>query len=252
MSKNIPTSIPISPSAAKLLGTHERTEAEEKFLLVVLLTLDEMGFSGEINCRSFLANARGEFRRPDIFLPKFGISIEIDGNTREGWSHRQADMPKRDEFYLSLGLFPPIRIPSTSIASDLRVARFRQELKSYIEGWIKTESNYSSAQLTKAGRKKLAKVLNRGRKMMERQYPGIFSFNGTEAPQFSEELALRGFREFRHFGGTKLVLRGKYHKNPFTGFRLPRSPEEILAYSAELTSRFESRCAEALGNKKKC
>jgi hypothetical protein len=57
-----------------------------------------------------------------------------------------------------------------------------------------------------------AKRIHEGRFLLEKKLPGIFNSHGSRAPQFISELHLRGFKERRHFGGTKFIIRGKYNR----------------------------------------
>lgn len=200
MKNAIATKLELNKETKRILLQHDRTEAEERMLLELLKFLRRTGYSGEIHCRVFIVNQDGKARRPDIYLPRYGLAIEIDGRTRESWKRRQEDIGPRDEFYNDLGISPPLRIDSVWVTNEAKMKAIKYDLEKFI----------FKNRLTPRKRNTLAKKLCDGRKIFESKYPNIFGSSGTEAPQFLWELKTSGFKDSRHFGGTKFVLRNKY------------------------------------------
>ncbi len=201
-----------------LLLTHDKTEAEDKLVFELLMFLKSVGFSGELHCRSFIANVDGKVRRPDIFIPRYGLAIEIDGRTRDGWQKRQTDLEPRDQFYITLGLHPPLIVPAAWTVSDQRIKRLKYELKQHLH----------EERMTPQRRRRVTKEICHGRQIFEKNHPGIFNGSGSLAAQFSADLALNGFTEIRHFGGTKFILRTEYKKKAFP--KIDLSPEAVMAH----------------------
>lgn len=228
----------LNSNTKTMLLRHDRTEPEEVLLLYILLFLKKIGYSGEIHCRCFLANQSGQARRPDLYLPRYALAIEIDGATRDAWHRRQADLLPRDEFYTSIGANPPLRIPATWVSSQFKMDRFLHELQKMLH------ENRVSPRL----RATINKRICDGRKMVAIKNPGLFQSSGSLAPQFCEELKNQKFKEFRHFGGTKFILRGKYKINPFRNFSIQAHIDELLKRVKERNrERNENNSTKSIG-----
>jgi hypothetical protein len=214
---------------------HETTEAEQRILVELILFLKRIGFSGEINCRCFLVNQDGKARRPDIYLPRYALPIEIDGKTRD-WQHRQDDIAPRDAFYESIGARPPLVIPANWVVSEHKMNRLKYDLAQFL---------YQS-RLSPRKRNTINKRICDGRKMFEAIFPGVFDGTGSVAPKFSHELA--DFKEYRHFGGTKFILRSKYQQrsNFFPGLAdLLTDPEKFTKMMMDRVAQTEAEKAKA-------
>lgn len=201
--KSFTLSSPLSDRMTKKLRlNHDRTESEEIISLKLLLLLKEIGYSGEVHFRTFIANQFGQFRRPDIYFPRYGLAIEIDGRTRESIRSRQSDFVERDKFYHGLGI-RLLTLHSEIAVNDLKIERLKREL-------INT---FHTDRLTPKIRTLLNKNICVGRKVLQRRNPLIFQSHGTKAPVFIQELESHGIKsEFRHFGGTKFIFRTKYQQ----------------------------------------
>lgn len=178
---------------------HERTIAEESFLVWLLLFLKDLNFSGEVHCRCFLVNRIGRSRRPDFYIPRYGLPIEIDGCTRDVSKKRAEDRSPRDEFYESIGSRPPLIIPANWVVSWEKMSRTRKELRKFL----------FSERLGPKTRNKINKHIHDGRKEIASKFPELARLNGKPALQFCPDLGLHGFKEFHHFGGTKFTLRAR-------------------------------------------
>lgn len=188
----------------KLILTHDRTEAEVSYLLILVGLFEEMGLNAELHCRCLLANSKGEFRRPDFYLPKFGIVIEIDGITREAWDSRLIDTKDRDDFYADLCTLPVVRLNATDVVSHAKVNRFKDDLKKLI-----LHSKLPSEKI-----KRINKKICDGRSKIIQLYGHKFDENGTSVPQF-DKVSFQIYKhyklkEFRHYGGTKISFRSSY------------------------------------------
>lgn len=202
-----PLPVCLSPKVKTKLLNHDRTEAEEAFLKILLIFLRTNGFSGEVHVRTFLVNQSGTARRPDIYLPRYGLAIEIDGRTRDSMPKRQTDTEARDLFYVSIGAFPPLVIPATEIVSQFKIQRLLNELNNFLR------TNYLSPRK----RNTLNKRIHDGRCVYQVANPGIFNCSGSVAPEFDAEMVANGFVQQRHFGGSRVILRSKYRKHPKIG-----------------------------------
>lgn len=198
------------PSTQAMLLRHDKTEAEDRFTVEFLLFLKREGYSGEIHCRCFLVNQHGEIRRPDFYLPRYGLAIEIDGATRHSWASRNNDLEDRDKFYFDLGAQPVLILNSIDVVSEFKMDRFKREFLGLLH----------NNRMTPKQRSLIKKRISEGRTRLEERRTGIFDSHGTLAPQFLTELALGGFKEIRHFGGTKFILRSKYKTNPFANLKI--------------------------------
>ncbi len=187
-------------STMTMLLRHDKTESEEIFTVEFLLYLKRIGYSGVIHCRCFLVNQFGQVKRPDFYLPRYGLAIEIDGLTRDSWERRQNDISRRDRFYENLGTQPLLVLNSNWAVSGFKMDRFKKEFSELL----------FKNRITPKQRILINKRLSEGRKALEVSRPEIFNSHGGLASQFSSELAGAGFKEFHHFGGTRFVLREKY------------------------------------------
>lgn len=213
-----------------LILTHETTEAEQKLRIELILFLSRIGFSGELNCRSLIANQKGQVRRPDFYLPRYALAIEVDGRTRDTWYSRQSDITPRDSFYQSIGTHPPLIIPANWIVSECKMTRFKYELARFL----------FTNRLDPRKRNTINKRIHDGRKLLEKRNPEIFKDHGTETPQFLYELS--HLKEYRHFGGTKFILRSKYKVNQFNKLEFPwESPEAMQKYIQGLQNANKSK-----------
>jgi hypothetical protein len=101
-------------------------------------------------------------------------------------------------------------IDATWSASDLKINRLKRELDLHLATWPVSDKE----------RSRMNKKISIGRKIFERKHPGVFSCTGTLSPQFIHDIKGLGLKEFRHFGGTKFILRGKYKpRDPFASVR---------------------------------
>lgn len=183
-----------------MLLRHDKTEAEEIFTTQFLLYLKRIGYSGEIHCRCFLVNQFGQVRRPNFYLPRYGLAIDVDGLTRHSWERRQNDIFKRDQFYEDLGAQPLLVLDASWVVSNFKMDRFKREFSDLL----------FNRKITPRQRKLINKRLSEGRKALKQKRPEIFNSHGGLASQFSFELIQAGFKEFRHFGGTRFLLREQY------------------------------------------
>jgi hypothetical protein len=161
------------PSTVTIVGTHDRTESEELLLVQLILLLSSIGYSGELHCRCFLVNQSGKARRPDFYLPRYALAIEVDGRTRESWQVRTDDTLERDQFYSTIGTHPPLIIPSNWVVSDYKIERLKNELTNHL---------YRN-QISKKTRTAINKRLHDGRKLFKTKHPELAKDHGTLAPQ---------------------------------------------------------------------
>lgn len=229
--RHVPTQ---SPRTKRKLLNHDRTESEERVLLQILLALRIIGYSGEVHVRCFLANQLGKVRRPDIYIPRLGLAIEVDGLTRDAWHERASDMEARDLFYPSIGLNPPWIIQSTTTVSHFKTERFLRDLKTYI----------FEEKLSPRVRNAVNKRIHDGRKLYEKSNVGLFNGSGTEVPALSREMNDNGFKEYRHFGGTRIILRAEY-KTRSKVFNLDMSKESLAAHAEMIIKRNRERFERA-------
>lgn len=221
--------IPLSSETKRILLNHDTTEAEEILLKVILGVLKETGYSGELHCRSLLCDQKGKARRPDFYIPRLLLPIEVDGLTRDSWLCRQNDLGPRDIFYEQLGTLPAFIIPSSWVVSEHKMERFRHELKTFLF------EHKASPQK----KRMINKRIHDGRIKFAAKYPRIFDSCGTEALTFNSEIHLLECAPIRHFGGIKFNLRGKYkERNLFKKQDLDFSnPEWQKKYVEDLIKR---------------
>jgi hypothetical protein len=187
-------------TTSTILLRHDTTEAEQRLQTELILFLKRVGFSGEVNCRCFLVNQDGKARRPDFYLPRYALPIEVDGKTRDSWQIRQEDIGPRDSFYQSIGANLPLIIPANWVVSEHKINRLKFDLQQFLH----------TSRLSPKQRVAINKRIHDGRKLFEAKFPGIFDGTGSIAPKFGPELG--DFKEYRHFGGTKFIIRNKYQK----------------------------------------
>jgi hypothetical protein len=97
---------------------------------------------------------------------------------------------------------------------ELKMKRLKSELATFFF------NDRSSPQ----DRQRINKKISQGRKLIAKRYLSLFTGHGTIAPRFNNELKAHGIEsEWRHFGGTRVILRAKYKKHAFPPLDL--SPE---------------------------
>lgn len=223
----------------KHLASKEVTEAHRAMVNKLLPFLKGIEYSGTIEVDTLIVlhekigkyclQDRFRIRSADIYLPDLNILIEIDGRTHDYSISKISSDEVREDFYVSLGLFPPFRIDNSDVFIQSRVVRNCKEIMRFIEQQHERILTHPEEFIRS---KKLVEI---NRRAFYRQYPSLKSLFPSIASGIVKERWVKKNMGlvYKMSAGGRSSVRGRPMK---IGFDLLKEKiEELLRKSPQLT-----------------